>query len=327
VWWCIVGAVIAAGLGHPAAGLTVTGFAPAQLLGGGWASVGGVLAFGVAAFIGYESPASYVEETRTPTAVVRAGFAGVGFLGVLYAVAAWAVGLAYGSTQVVSAARDPRSSMPLGLLGGYAPLGVLVLVVGIVLSMLSFHHLAARYLYRLGRDRVLPTALGRVGHGVRAGSPQAASWVQSAIALVVIVVTAVLGVGPVAGLFVPASTFAAVGVLAVLAAASAAAGRFFARGGGDRDGWWTRRLFPPAGTVAAGGVCAVVVANLHTLLGVGPHAPATLLLPALVGVVALGGAGRGWWLRGHRPDVFAGIGRAQTSPAARLDPRLAELSL
>jgi hypothetical protein len=79
--------------------------------------------------------------------------------------------------------------------------------------------------------------------------------------------------------------------------------------------------------VAAGGVCAVVVANLHTLLGVGPHAPTTVLLPALVGVVALGGAVRGWWLRRHQADVFAGIGRGQSSPAARLDPRLAELSL
>jgi amino acid transporter len=103
----IVGAVIAAGVSHPAAGLTLTGFAPAQMLGQGWAGVGGVLAFGVAAFIGYESPASYVEETRSPTAVVRAGLAGLAFLGVLYAVAAWAVGVAYGPTQVVTAARDP----------------------------------------------------------------------------------------------------------------------------------------------------------------------------------------------------------------------------
>jgi amino acid transporter len=217
--------------------------------------------------------------------------------------------------------------MPLGLLGGYAPLGVLVLVVGIVLSMLSFHHLAARYLYRMGRDRVLPAGLSRVGHGVRAGSPQTASWAQSAIALGAILTAAVLGVDPVAGLFVPASTFAAVAVLAVLAAASAAAGRFFARGGGGREGWWTQRLFPPVGAAAAGGVCAVVVANLHTLLGLGAHAPATVLLPALVGVIAVVGAVRGWWLHRRRPDVFAGIGRGQTSPAARLDPRLAELSL
>jgi hypothetical protein len=71
----------------------------------------------------------------------------------------------------------------------------------------------------------------------------------------------------------------------------------------------------------------VVVANLHTLLGVGPHAATTVVLPALVGFGALCGTGRGWWLRRHRPDVFAGIGRGQTSPAARLDPRLAELSL
>jgi hypothetical protein len=71
----------------------------------------------------------------------------------------------------------------------------------------------------------------------------------------------------------------------------------------------------------------VVVANLHTLLGVGAHAITTAVLPTLVGVVAVGGAVRGWQLRRHQPDVFAGIGRGQTSPAGRLDPRLAELSL
>ena len=40
-------------------------------------------------------------------------------------------------------------------------------------------------------------------------------------------------------------------------------------GGGGREGWWTRRLFPVTGAVFASAVCAVVVANLHSLLGVG----------------------------------------------------------
>jgi hypothetical protein len=71
----------------------------------------------------------------------------------------------------------------------------------------------------------------------------------------------------------------------------------------------------------------VVVANLHTLLGIGSHAATTVALPSLVGLVAVAGALRGWWLRRRRPDVFVSIGRGQTSPAARLDPRLAELTL
>jgi hypothetical protein len=79
--------------------------------------------------------------------------------------------------------------------------------------------------------------------------------------------------------------------------------------------------------VFAGTVGGVVVANLHTLLGVGSHAAITVLAPALITVVAILGAGRGWWLRCHRPHVFAAIGHGQTSPAARLDPRLAELTL
>jgi hypothetical protein len=86
-------------------------------------------------------------------------------------------------------------------------------------------------------------------------------------------------------------------------------------------------VFPAAGAAFAGVVCGVVVANLHTLLGVGSHAATTVVLPALVALVAVAGALRGWWLRRRRADVFASIGHGRTSPAARLDPRLAELTL
>jgi amino acid transporter len=322
-----VAAVVWSALSRPGASFDLAGLSPAHLSANGAAGLGGVLAFGIAAFIGFESPASYVEETRNPRSVLVACFAALGFLGVCYAVTAWAVQVGYGPGRVVAAAQDPGSGMPLGLLGGYAPVGELVLVVSIGLSLLSFHHLAARYLYRLGWDGVLPRWLARIGHGLRAGAPMAASSTQSALTLAVIAVAGIAGVDPFTGLFVPTSTLAAVGVLLVLTVSSAAAGRFFARGGGTRESWWTRRVAPGLGVVCGGSVLSVVVANLHSLLGVAPGATSTWALPAVVGLVALLGVVRAWWMRRRRRGAFELVGVGSGHHATRLDPRLAELPL
>jgi hypothetical protein len=63
------------------------------------------------------------------------------------------------------------------------------------------------------------------------------------------------------------------------------------------------------------------------LLGVAAGALSTRVLPGLVGVAALVGTVRGLGLRHRRPDVYERIGQGATRPAARLDPRLADLTL
>jgi amino acid transporter len=325
----VLAAVAVIAYRHPAEGISFTGFAPSSLMTLGPAGLGGVLAFGIAAFIGYESSVSYVEETRSAVTVRRAALASLLSLGVLYAITAWAVGVGYGPSKVVDAARDPADSgLPLGMLGAAAPLAKVLLLVAIVLSMLSFHHLQARYLFRLGHEGVLPAWLGRVGGGARAGAPTAASLAQSGLGLAVIAVAAVAGVDPFTGLFVPASTLAAIGVLVMLTVAAWAAGRYFVvHGGGTNESWVTKRLAPVLGVVGGGLVLAVVVANLDLLLSVAPGAISTRVLPAIVAAVGLTGAGWGWWLRRHRPAVYAAIGQGQPRRVGRLDPRLADLPL
>ena len=53
----------------------------------------------------------------------------------------------------------------------------LLLLTSVFAALLSFHNGVARYLFALGRERVLPAALGRVG--TRSGGPIAGSLVQS----------------------------------------------------------------------------------------------------------------------------------------------------
>ena len=77
-------------------------------------------------------------------------------------------------------------------------------------ALLSFHNGVARYLFALGRERVLPAALSRVG--TRSGGPVAGSLAQSALALVVVAVFALSGADPVLQMFTWLSGTAAVGV-------------------------------------------------------------------------------------------------------------------
>src|SRR5262249_53972405 len=86
---------------HPAGGsISLTPLLPRRLLVNG---VGGAVALGMAAFVGYESGPVFGEEVRGERTVGRATFAALGFLGVFYAVSSWALAVAVGPEHVVEA--------------------------------------------------------------------------------------------------------------------------------------------------------------------------------------------------------------------------------
>ena len=97
---------------------------PAQAEAGAWLQpwspdllavdgVGGVLAFGVAAFLGFETTAAFGEEVRSDRSVGRATGLCLAFLGIFYGISAWALAVAVGPDHIVDAARDPGSGIPL----------------------------------------------------------------------------------------------------------------------------------------------------------------------------------------------------------------------
>jgi len=81
--------------GNPAGGAVSTaGLSPVTLFGPG---VGAVFAFGIAAFIGFETGAIYSEECRNPrVTVARATFVALAFTGLFYALSAWAMTITVG---------------------------------------------------------------------------------------------------------------------------------------------------------------------------------------------------------------------------------------
>lgn len=186
-----------------------------------------------------------------------------------------------------------------------AEIATVLFITSLFAAMLSFHSAVGRYMFALGRERVLPEALGRTD--ARTGAPRVASVTQSAIGLAVIVVYALAHWDPMVRLFFWLGTTGAFGVLCLLAASSIAVIRFFARNPQGESVW--RRLVAPA--LAALALLVMVwagVANYPTLLGVAPGSTEAWALPGVFAVLAVISVMYGVWLRSARPEVYQGIG-------------------
>ncbi len=106
-----------------------------------------------------------------------------------------------------------------------ADIANVLFLTSILAALLSFHNGVARYFFALGREHVLPKGLARVG--VHSGGPLAGSIVQSALALIVVVIFALAGADPILALFTWLSGMSAVGVILLMAGTSAAVVGYF----------------------------------------------------------------------------------------------------
>lgn len=177
-------------------GLSFHGFAPDKIFGSG---VGALFVITFGAFLGFESTAIYSEEARDRGRTVRrATFTSVGFLAVFYTLIVWMILMAFGPEKgVAEAVSDPAGMFFTAAdtwVGPWASDAMHVLIVTSALAaVLAFHNASARYFHALGREGVLPAALGRAS---ASGSPAVASLTQSAITVVVIVGFTAFGADP-----------------------------------------------------------------------------------------------------------------------------------
>jgi amino acid transporter len=286
--------------------------------------VGGVLAFGIAAFVGFEAVTSFAEETRRPAALPCTIYTTLVFLGVLYAVSSWALAVAVGPDRIAETARDPASGIPFSILDTHlgpaaAAAGLALLGLSIVGASVSFHNVVCRYLYALGREGMLPGRLGVTGPG---GVPTAGSAAQSTLALAAIAGFAVAGADPLAIMFTWLAALSAIAVMTLMVTASCAAI-------GAHRPIGSRRGSVVVAALGAGSmltVLAVTVSNLEALTG-DPTGRVPWLLTAMVALTAAAGTGWGWWLRRHRPAAYAVAGTGQPRPLAVRDGALRGLEL
>ncbi|MFD8812605.1 APC family permease, partial [Streptomyces sp. NPDC059627] len=165
-----------------ASGITADSLRPAGVFTGG---LGVSFAFAYASYIGFEQTAIYAEEARDRArSVSRATYLALGAIALFYSFVSWTLVQAYGDDRVAGAARhDPAGFVSVAtdtyLGAGWNELVAALIVTSSFAAVLAFHNATARYLFALGRERLLPAALSRT-HS-RSSSPYVACLLTGAL--------------------------------------------------------------------------------------------------------------------------------------------------
>lgn len=268
-----------------------------------------ILGFCFAAFMGFESTALYRAEARQPDRTIpRATYAAVAFLGIFYAVVAWAVVQAFGDTEVVAAAAANPSALFFAATEKYAGtwaadvMYVLVLT-SIIAAQLAFHNAINRYAFNLAHDGLLPAAFGRTHP--RFQSPAPAGTTQSILAAVVVAGFALAGADPVRHLLILVNTPGVLGVLLLLALTSVAVLAYFLRHRGVA-GARVAMASSALGAVLLALILGVIVDKIALLTGAEPATNTALVV--VVPVILAAGLVWALTLKARKPQAYARIG-------------------
>ncbi len=304
----VIVAQTVAGLARPAGGhLSLSTLSPAALGSAGLGTVGVLAVVAVLGFVGFEQAPVLAEEAKHARRTVPAAtYTALGMIAVVYAGASWAMAAHAGTGHVVTTAAAQGPGLLFGLSGSnlLSQAAQWLFLTSLFAAALAFHNATWRYAYALGRENVLPAALGRTGTN---NIPKAASAAQSACGLAVIAGYALTHQPPMTRLFFWLGTTGGLGIMILLTATSAAVIVFFARDARGENAW--RRLIAPAlAAVLLTGIVVLAVQHYALLLGVPAGSPAAWVLPAGYAAVAIIGVGWGLVLKARRPQVYAAIG-------------------
>lgn len=298
-------------------GITVETLLPENWMNG---SLGALLAFGMAAFMGFESGAIHSEEAKNPErSVARATYIAVAIIALFYAASSWALAVGIGPSQIVAQAQEWGPDLVFVFLDGRLPallvnLAAVLFLTSIMAALVAFHNAAARYFFSMGRARVMPAVLARTG--ARSGAPIAGSLLQSGLGLALIIVFAIAGTGSELGPLFPVLTMfpwltnaAGFGLVLLLCITSIAVLRYFNREP-DRHPLFVRTIAPLLATIGLGLIAVLIMFNFDVMIDSASSSALVVILPGVI--VGSGVVGLLWaqYLRVQRPEVYAGVRRA-----------------
>lgn len=292
--------------------LSFATLSPSHLTAGG---LGAVLAIAVLGYIGFEQSPVFAEEARDPRRTVPlATYLSLGLIAIVYAGASWAMAASYGDTNVVTTAQQQSATMFFSLGDGFLyHAGNVLFLTSLFAAALAFHNAVWRYMFALGREHVLPAALGRTG---RTGVPKTASAVQSALGFVFIIVFAATGWDPILKMFYWLGTTGGFGILVLIAVTSIAVVCYFWREP-QSEPLWRRLIAPAIATLALLGMVWACADHYSTLLDVQAGSLSAKLLPGMFLVAAAIGIVWALMLKRSRPEVYAVIGQGANSAISR----------
>lgn len=275
--------------------------------------VGAVLAFGVAAFMGFESAAIYSREAKDPKRTVgRATFLAVSVVGLFYAFSAWAVTVGVGNSEVVGVSQELGPDLMFVFFAEHAgpivtDIANLLFITSLFAALQAFHNTVARYFAELGQEGILPRFFGLRS---RVGAPFAGSLAQTVLA-VLVTIGFMLGdngdfLYPVLTMFTWLTNTGAFGLVLLMAMVAVAVIAFFAK---DKRGIgvWSRLISPILAGAALTTIFILVLINFPILMDM-DGGPLTYLLPALVILGGIIGVIVGQIIKRTNPAKFRAIG-------------------
>ncbi|GGS52346.1 APC family permease [Streptomyces cinerochromogenes] len=280
-------------------------------------SAGLGLFFAFWSWVGFESTAMYGEESRDPKKIIpKATMVSVLGVGVFYVLVSWMAITGNGEAEAVRAA---SSANPLAMFFdpteryvGHWAVDVMqwLMITGSLACGMAFHNCAARYLYALGREGVLPSLRDSIGRThARHGSPHIAGLVQTAVSAVLIGAFWAAGKDPYTGTYVLLAILGTMAILVVQAVCSFAVLVYFRSHHPESRHWFRTFTAPLLGGVAM--LAVVVLLVSHMGVAAGPESGSLVLkaTPWLVALVAAAGLGYAQYLRRRSPERYALLGR------------------
>jgi len=283
-------------------------------------SAGIGLFFAFWSWVGFESSAMYGEESRNPKKIIPIAVVGsVVGIGIFYVVVSWLAIVAVGPQTAIALAQDSSTSSeiffrPVGeSLGAWAVmLFQVLLATGSFACGMAFHNSAARYLYALGREDIVPGLARTVGrtHG-KHGSPHVAGFVQSIIATLIVVAFFVTGQDPYGALYGLMAILGTSAIMIVQAVAAVSVISYFhVRRAHPETRHWFRTLVAPAlGAIGMIYVVGLLISNAEFAAGSAAGSPVFAAIPYIVGGVALLGVVWALVLKKVSPGRFERLGR------------------
>lgn len=286
-------------------GYDVAAFSPEWVFSGSL-PIGLLLA--ATGFLGFEATALFSEEAKRPlTTIPRATYIAIIAIGIILGVTTWAVVSAAGVAQAQQTALDHLAtgdlifSLSQQYLGGpLTTIMMVLLLVSLFAAMLAFHNSATRYLFSLGRARVLPHALARTGAN---GTPKTAGLVQASFAAIMAVIFFVSGADPIVTLVPAMLGFGTLAVLILQGLAALSIVVYFRRKGDPR--LWATLIAPGIGFLGIAAISALAIWNFDIVAG--SSELWIRLLPLLLVAALVGGIAYAGFLKRRKPAVYSGL--------------------
>lgn len=300
--------------------VTAAPYTPEAFFGIG---TGTLLAFAIAAFMGFESGTIYAEEARQPEKTIpRATYAAVFIIAVFYSFSAWALAQGAGNSQIVERAATEGPDIVFNLfrqwgMGVIADLTNVLFLTSLLAALVAFHNTVARYAMTLGREAVIPRFMGYTSSRQ---APVAGSLGQSALAVTMIVIFAAFGANspmgdlfPVLTLFTWFTNAAAFGLVFLLVITSLAIINYF-RHNGKELSMWVKVIAPAIAAIGLTYVFIMILTNFDVMIGEDSPSSLVIIMPAIILLSGFLGLVRGEYLKRKQPQIFENIGTGNPAP-------------